>query len=73
MTKNKNKKTYSENKVSKKSEKDVKVEEEVESFEEETTETKKEKEYTPVPSGKGGQFVDIGGGIKVLASEIDQN
>ncbi len=60
------------NKESEKDTKDVKVEltespgvEEIDSKSE-----KKDKEYTPVPHGVGGQFVDIGGGVKVPASEI---
>lgn len=33
----------------------------------------KQKDYTKVPKGVGGQFVDIGGGVKVPASEVKSN
>lgn len=62
----------SENKESKNGEKSVKVKEVGESDKKEDTKQVGVNK-TPTTHGKGGQFVDIGGGIKVPLSEIDQN
>lgn len=55
------------NKVSEKDTKDDKVKKTTE-----TIETKLRKQYTEVPKGVGGSFVDIGGGIKVPAHEVNK-
>lgn len=57
------------NKESENKEKDAKVEKVDESKKD--VKVKPKKEYTPVPHGTGGQFVDIGGGVKVSASEVE--
>lgn len=72
-TMSKKKKTDSETKESKNIEKGVNIEDSTKLEEKESRVlAKKEKEYTQAPNGTGGQFVEIGGGIKVPVSEIDQ-
>ena len=44
---------------------------EVEEFTKASTPKKKQKDYTNVPAGVGGQFVDIGNGVRVPVSEFE--
>lgn len=63
------------NKESEKKEKDDTVDEAAESNEDKKGEFKskeKKTKYSPVPKGQGGQFVDIGGGVIVPASEVEE-
>ena len=63
------------NKESEKKDKDATVDEDDKSIESKKDESKSESKKTktgvqPSLKGRGGQFVDIGGGVRVPASEV---